>query len=119
MATPSNIHAPIPEMKAALARLKGHAPSVVVKALALAGEHIVSEAMADGVVPFKTGHLQASHHADLDAAGRRVDLVASAEYALAVHERHPTKKHWFLGTITRIGPKAVEAALEEAMKGVR
>lgn len=117
--TRSNIYSPIPEMKAALARLKGQAPAVVAKALAQAGENIVSEAMADGVVPFKDGHLQASHRAEMQDDGQRVDLVAGIEYALAVHERHPTKKHWFLNTVTGIGPKAVEAALEAAMKGVR
>lgn len=115
--TRSNIYSPIPEMKAALARLKGQAPAVVARALAMAGEHIVSE--AQGASPFKTGFLQSSHRAEAQEGGQRVDLVASAEYALAVHERHPSKKHWFLNAVTGIGPKAVETALEEAMKGVR
>lgn len=84
------------------------------RALALAGEALVSEAQM--VAPVKKGFLKASHAKAPREDADEVRIGASAVYGLAVHERHPdpSKRHWFLRAIVQNAGRIFERALKAA-----
>ncbi len=87
---------------------------VAAEALGIASELIVGEAQIDS--PVETGFLRESHFDEIAPDGRTAEMGASAVYAAAVHERHPTKKHWFVNAIFRSGPAILERSLKAAME---
>ena len=107
--------APIREMQEALAALGAAERPVRRQALSLGAEAIVSEAQVEA--PVLTGFLSESHTVQRGFFARdRVRIGATAGYAAAVHETHPTKARWFLNAITTHAARILRGALEIAMR---
>ncbi|PCI10418.1 hypothetical protein COB72_03455 [bacterium] len=77
-------------------------------------EGIVGEAQFEA--PVLTGALAESHTVSEPDEGSII-VGANTPYAMAVHETHPTKAHWFINAINRnfkrISGRAIEKALRE------
>ncbi len=110
---PQHAHIQTEEMSAVLGRLAKESEPMSDRVIDLSAEAIVSEAQVEA--PVDTGHLK-SRHVVIEAARRaRAVIGALASYALAVHERHPTKAFWFLEAITRKGPTIIRRILEDEL----
>jgi hypothetical protein len=107
--------APISAMDAFAARLL-LSQQEINDLVTLGNTAIKSEAMMEGVTPYKYGTLSGSHFADpaVDGVG---ELGASADYAAANHENHPTKAGWFLDTINLHARRIYGRLLRNALRG--
>lgn len=77
------------------------------------GEALVGEAQVDA--PVRKGDLKESHYVS-DFENEAVVIGTNTDYAMAVHERHPTKAHWFINAITRNFRRISQGAIEKALK---
>lgn len=96
-------------LRSALSKLRRALPEDAERILRLSAEGMQSEAQVDA--PIRTGFLKETHGvARVD--DKRAELRISAQYALAVHETHPTKSRWALNAWLREGPRIIEKAAE-------
>lgn len=100
---------PTEEMNAMLERLRAQEPRIRRETLTLAAEALLSEAQIEA--PVLTGALKASHflyHASADHAL----IGCNTNYALAVHETHPTRRHWFINAVQTNFHRVFEGAMK-------
>lgn len=109
--------APISAMDAFAARLRLE-PQEINELVTLANTAVIAEAQIDA--PVKTGFLKETHFAD-DAQDGVGELGASADYAAAVHETHPTKAGWIIDAINLHARRIYGRLLRDALrdKGAR
>ena len=109
--------APVSAMDAFAARL-ALTPVEIDDLVTVANTAVISEAQMDA--PVKTGFLKETHFAD-DAQDGVGELGASAEYAAAVHETHPTKAGWIIDAINLHARRIYGRLLRDALrsKGAR
>lgn len=78
------------------------------------GDGLIGEAQVNA--PVKSGFLSESHYRN-DFDGEQVIIGVNADYALPVHEKHPTKSRWFWDAVVqnfaRIGRKVIIKRLRE------
>lgn len=111
----ATIEIPTPEMRAWTDDLRRQEKPIRTRALTLAGEALLSEAQHDA--PIKTGFLKESHFLDASKAGDgEVTIGVGASYGLPVHERHASKKRWFIRAIVSNGARVFGKALEIATR---
>lgn len=109
--------APLDQMDRFLARVmlnEGEINDMVTEA----NTAIISEAQV--IAPVDTGYLKETHFAS-PAEGGMGDIGASAVYAAAVHETHPTRAGWIIDTVNTHGRRIYGALLRRRLraKGAR
>jgi hypothetical protein len=112
----ARIEIPTAEMNAVLARFRRAAPEAADRAMGAGLEVLVGEAQVEA--PVRTGLLKERHFVRRVRAGEYM-VGASTEYALAVHETHPTKRRWFVNAVTRNFRRVMEGALRMELRRVR
>lgn len=103
---------PTEEMTAMLERLRAQEPRIRRETLNLAAETLLSEAQIEA--PVLTGLLKSSHWIYQVNADQAV-IGVNTKYALAVHETHPTRKHWFINAVQTNFQRVFEGALKLAL----
>jgi hypothetical protein len=98
-------------------------PEEIDGLVTIANTAIKSEAELEGVTPYKTGNLSQSHFANdaKDGVGELGAGNSVVDYALVVHETHPTKAGWFIDTINTHGRRIYGRVIKDALrkKGAR
>lgn len=105
---------PVEEMNAMLARLQRSGREIGRHALLETVIGVESAAQFDA--PVKTGFLQGSHFVEPRQPADEIAVGASAEYAMAVHERHPSKSGWFARVLREQLKRITEAAFRTAAR---
>ena len=104
---------PIPEMRAALDRLARQERPIARRALEIGAQALLSEAQRES--PVRTGLLQNQHFAAPESPDEWL-IGANTEYALPVHERHPSRRRWFLNAVKAHFERIFEGALRMALR---
>lgn len=77
------------------------------------GEALVGEAQV--TAPIKTGNLSESHYVgDFDDGAQIIGV--NTDYAMAVHETHPTKKRWFRKAIAKNFRRVIAKSIKRQLK---
>lgn len=78
-----------------------------------AGEALVGEAQVDS--PIDKGVLADSHYVGEFDDGAQI-IGVNTDYAMAVHETHPTKSRWFVNAIARNFQRVIEASIRKQLR---
>lgn len=104
---------PLADIKNFEQTIKNIPEQIREQALLDMGEALVGEAQVDA--PVRKGDLKESHYVS-DFENDAVVIGTNTDYAMAVHQRHPTKSLWFINAITRNFRRISEAAIKKALK---
>ena len=77
------------------------------------GETLVGEAQVDS--PVDKGVLSESHYAGDFENGAKI-IGVNTDYAMAVHETHPTKSRWFFDAIQRNFRRVTRASIRKQLR---
>lgn len=104
---------PIPEMQRMLGRLRRVDKAVRDDTLDLAAPLILGE--AQDKAPIRTGFLAIDSAFDARQDDGSHIIGFGANYALAVHETHPTKSRFLVRAVVERGGRIIRGALETAL----
>jgi len=100
-------------MESMLKRLRDQAPEIRHDSLTVGAEGLNSEAQIES--PVLTGTTQSAHTV-FQANEDEAVLGVNTDYALAVHETHPTKRRWYVNSVQRNFNRVMGGAITVALK---
>ena len=77
------------------------------------GEALLGEAQVES--PVLSGFLSESHYVGDFEDGAQI-IGVNADYAMAVHENHPTKKHWFVNAIRKNFRRVIGRSIRQHLR---
>jgi hypothetical protein len=96
-----------------ISRMKKMPEDIKPEVLEDMGDALIGEAQFDS--PVDQGFLSESHYRE-DFDGDGVIIGANADYALPVHETHPTKSQWFINAVVRNFARVSRKAMIKALR---